>query len=341
MNTQDISMQQRAESGDVDAQMNLAVMLDNSGLHDQALDWLRKAADIGHGPAQHVLGARLLVGRAAPFEPKEGAQWIRSAAQQGQPEALALSAVLATLSGDWPAAVNQMKDAAARGHEQAAAQIELIGNPAKFDARQWDTPIVPRWQSESPRVGVLENFIPRTFCEWIIRRARPKLQAAQVKNPLQGGSQQVDYRSNSGAGFSLIDSDLVLQMVNARVADAIRVPLVHQEPTNVLHYKPGEEYRPHFDFITPSEKHAMELKVAGQRIVTLLIYLNDDFEGGETEFPELDWRFKGRTGDALVFWNLTPEGEPDKRTRHAGLPPTRGEKWLYSKWVRANPYPLI
>jgi prolyl 4-hydroxylase len=341
VNTRDISMQQRADSGDAEAQMNLAVTLDNSGLHNQALDWLRKAADNGHAPAQHVLGARLLVGRAAPFEPDEGARWIRSAADRGLPEALALMGVLATLSGDWPAAVHHMKGAAARGHGPAAAQIELIGNPSKFDPRQWDAPIVPRWQSESPRVAVLESFIPRTFCEWIIRRARPKLQAARVKNPLQGGSQEVGYRSNSGAGFSLIESDLVLQMVNARVGAFIGVPLSHQEPTNVLHYKPGEEYRPHFDFITPSEKHAMELQVSGQRIITLLIYLNDNFEGGETSFPELDWRFKGRTGDALVFWNLTPEGKPDRRTLHAGLPPASGEKWLYSKWVRANPYPLI
>ena len=60
--------------------MNLAVMLDNSGLHDQALDWLRQAADNGHAPAQHVLGARLLVGRAAPFEPDDGVRWIRSQA---------------------------------------------------------------------------------------------------------------------------------------------------------------------------------------------------------------------------------------------------------------------
>jgi prolyl 4-hydroxylase len=341
VNTRDISMQQRADSGDAEAQMNLAVMLDNSGLHDQALDWLRKAAGNGHAPAQHVLGARLLVGRAAPFEPNEGARWVQSAAQQGLSEALALMGVLATLSGDWPAAVHHMKGAAARGHDQAAAQIELIGNPSKFDTRQWDAPIVPRVHSESPRIAVLENFIPRTFCEWIIRRARPKLQAVRVRNPIQGGSQEVGYRSNSGAGFSLIESDLVLQMVNARVADVLGVPLSHQEPTNVLHYKPGEEYRPHFDFITPSEKHATELRVGGQRIITLLIYLNDDFEGGETSFPELDWRFKGRTGDALVFWNLTPEGKPDRRTRHAGLPPASGEKWLYSKWVRANPYPLI
>jgi prolyl 4-hydroxylase len=338
---QDSSLQQRAESGDPDAQMNLAVMLDNSGLHEQALDWLRKAADAGHAPAQFVLGARLLVGRAAPFEPTEGTRRVDAAARQGMPQALSLMGVLATLSGEWSAAVNLTKDAASRGDPRAREQIALIGDPLRFDAQQWDTPMTPQWKFQSPRILVLENFIPRAFCEWIIQRARPKLEAARVKDPLRGGSREVEYRSNSGAGFSLIDSDLVLQMVNSRIADALNVPLANQEPTNVLNYKPGEEYRQHYDFITPSDKHAAELQAAGQRIATVLIYLNEDFEGGETEFPKLDWRFKGRTGDALVFWNVDAAGQPDEQTLHAGLPPASGEKWLYSKWVRANPYPLI
>jgi predicted 2-oxoglutarate/Fe(II)-dependent dioxygenase YbiX len=341
VSTQDPTLQLRAESGDPDAQMNLAVIHDNSGMHEQALDWLRKAAESGHAPAQHVLGARLLVGRAAPFDPIEGTRWVETAADQGLPQALALKAVLVTLASDWTSAVNLMKEAAARGHDHAREQIALLGDPTRFDAGLWDQPPVPQWRSESPPVAVYERFIPPAFCEWIIRRARPKLQAARVKDPEHGGARQVDYRSNSGAGISLIDSDLLLQMVNARIADAIQAPMAYHEPTNILHYKTGEEYRRHFDFITPSEKHAAELKVSGQRIATFLIYLNDDFEGGETEFPELNFRFKGRTGDALAFWNLTAEGEPDKRTLHAGLPPTRGEKWLFSKWIRARPYPLI
>lgn len=323
------------------AQMSLAAMLDGQGQHEQAMDALRAAAQDGHAPAQYLLGARLLVGRAAPFDPKEGARWVSAAAQQKMPQALSLMSVLATLSGEWTAAVKLMKDAALHGDERGRALVALLGDPVRFDSRQWDAPLAVNWQFESPRVAVIENFIPKVFCEWVIDRARPKLEAARVKDPKQGGSRQVDYRSNSGAGFSLIESDLILQMINGRIADAIRIPLSHQEPTNVLHYQPGEEYRPHFDFITPSEQHARELQTTGQRSTTFLIYLNDDFEGGETEFPRLDWRFKGKAGDALMFWNLTPTGEPDPSTQHAGLAPTRGEKWLFSKWVRVNPYPLI
>jgi hypothetical protein len=68
--------------------------------------------------------------------------------------------------------------------------------------------------------------------------------------------------------------------------------------------------------------------------VTFLIYLNSEFEGGETDFPVLALAYKGATGDALYFGNVDSAGVPDPRTLHAGLPPTRGEKWLFSQWVR-------
>ena len=79
---------------------------------------------------------------------------------------------------------------------------------------------------------------------------------------------------------------------------------------------------------------AKDIADRGQRTTTLLIYLNDDFEGGDTAFPELGLTFRGRTGDALLFHNLDAAGAPDLRTRHAGLPPTKGEKWLFSQWIR-------
>ncbi|MBX3703807.1 MAG: 2OG-Fe(II) oxygenase [Steroidobacteraceae bacterium] len=330
----------RAESGDAAAQLALAVHLDRQGEHLQALDWLRRAAQAGHAPAQYFLGARLIVGRAAPVEPTQGAALVSEAARQGMPEALALMALLATLSGDWNSAMRLMRDAAARGHPLAREQLALLEGPSGPAAEAWQALPQTHWLSESPRIGVIEAFLARPVCDWIVARARPKLEAVRVKDPLRG-AQKAEYRSNSGAGFSLLESDLVLQRVNARVALAAGLPLANQEPANVLHYLPGEEYRPHHDFVTRSAQNEAELRACGQRAATLLVYLNDDCAGGETEFPELGLRYRGRAGDALLFYNLTPEGEPDPRTLHAGLPPASGEKWLYSKWIRQRPYPLL
>jgi len=329
-------LQQRAESGDPGAQMTLAILLDNRGMHDHAVNWLRAASQSGYAEAQYVLGARLVVGRAAPFEPEEGAKLISAAANQGMPEAQAMMSVLATMAGQWTEATNFLRDAAAGGDERAKQQVALLGDPARFDTRHWDAPVTVKWAHQAPRVGVIENFLPKSFCAWLIQRAQPKLQPANLK-----GAGQSSHRTNSGAGFSLLDSDLILQMINARAADAIGIPLENQEPTNVLNYQKGEEYKPHFDFITASGANAMELGAVGQRVATVLIYLNDGYDGGETVFPTLNWSFKGKPGDALVFWNVDEAGAPDRRTLHAGAPVTRGEKWLYSKWIRANPYPLI
>ncbi len=334
-------LQQRAESGDPEAQTTLAFLLDKRGMHESALNWLRSASNNGYAPAQYVLGSRLVVGRAAPFDPNEGAKWVSSAAHQGMPEALATMSVLASLAGQWNEAVTFMKRAADNGHESARDQVELLASPQLFDHRQWDAPVEIDWKFKSPRIGVIKSFIPPAFCNWIMERARSKLEAVRVKDPTKGVGRAADYRSNSGAGFSVLESDLILQMVNARVADALDLPLSNQEPTNVLHYKKGEEYKPHCDYITASEANAAELASAGQRVATALIYLNDKFDGGETEFPHLKWKFKGKPGDALVFWNVNAERAPDPKTLHAGLPPKSGEKWLYSKWIRANPYPLI
>lgn len=329
-------LQQRAEAGDPAAQMTLAILLDNRGMHDHAVNWLRTASESGHVEAQFVLGARLIVGRAAPFDPEEGAKWVRASADQGFSEALKLMGALASMTGDWDQAVMFTKNAAAAGDERAQAQISLLADKTRFQSERWDAPVEIAWQSLGARVGVIRDFIPHAFCDWMIERAKPKLKAAQLK-----GAANSDHRTNSGAGFSLLESDLILQMVNARVADVTDIPIQNHEPTNVLHYAPGQEYKAHFDFITASEANRLELSATGQRVATALIYLNDGFGGGETDFPTLNWRFKGQKGDALVFWNVSETGEPDRRTLHAGLPVTGGEKWLYSKWMRANPYPLI
>ena len=65
-----------------------------------------------------------------------------------------------------------------------------------------------------------------------------------------------------------------------------------------------------------------------------VVYLNDGFEGGSTEFPRLGLRFRGGVGDALLWDNVLPTGEVDPLTLHAGRPPTQGMKYLLSKWMR-------
>jgi prolyl 4-hydroxylase len=98
----------------------------------------------------------------------------------------------------------------------------------------------------------------------------------------------------------------------------------------VLRYAPGEQYREHSDAlpgVAPNQ----------QRVLTFLVYLNEDYEGGETAFPAVGLEVRARTGDGLLFRNASPDGTPDPRALHAGLPVTSGAKLIASRWIRAAP----
>ena len=144
-----------------------------------------------------------------------------------------------------------------------------------------------------------------------------------------------DVRHHSAAAFLLTDTDLVVQAVRDRVCALADAPAIRSEIVQVLHYKPGDYFAPHYDFWDPEfDGHADTLSY-GQRTHTILVYLNHEgLEGGETDFPDVGLRHRGKTGDALIWRNVDLAGGPDRRTVHAGLPPARGEKWVLSVWIR-------
>jgi prolyl 4-hydroxylase len=311
------------------------------------LQALRREADAGNPRAQFWLARELLIGRNVPYGPDEALALVRTASAQGYAQATLFHAALAARGLGRPQsfddAIALVAEAAATGDVRAAGQLAALGGVEKFDPAQWLAPPPFEQQRQSPRIFTARNFLSAAACAWLIDQSRNRLAPAKVKDPERGGSGVAPYRSNTGAGFSAIESDLVVQLTTLRIAAVTGLPAVNQEPVNVLHYAPGEEYRPHFDFVTPAEARdfAGELRHVGQRAVTVLVYLNEGYEGGETAFPRLNFRYKGNTGDALMFWNLSTTGAPEIDTLHCGLPVLSGEKWLLSKWVRQRPFPIV
>jgi len=142
-------------------------------------------------------------------------------------------------------------------------------------------------------------------------------------------------RDNSAVEFLLPQLDLVFEVLRARISAATRLPVPLFEPTQVLHYAVGEQFKPHHDFLDPEAPgFAEQLRLYGQRVATMLVYLNDDYSGGETVFPKLRISFRGSAGDALFWTNVDRAGNADPLTTHAGTPPTAGEKWIVSQWIR-------
>jgi prolyl 4-hydroxylase len=191
---------------------------------------------------------------------------------------------------------------------------------------------------DSPHLVTYAGFLPVAACAHLMRSAAPKLVPARVNDARGRGLKLDPMRTNTTAVFTLLDCDLVMQLVRLRIAHAAGVTFECLEPAEVLHYNPGETYRPHVDFFHPSlPNFAEEMRVKGQRVKTCLVYLNEDLDGGETEFPRIGIKFRGRAGEALVFENVLANGTGDMNTLHTGLPPTRGEKWLLSQWMRSKP----
>lgn len=288
---------------------------------------------------------KLFAARDFPSNEARATAMVRAACDLHSPAAWRYNAMLATLGlgqpQDFDVALKSLSRAAALGDVASSSQLRLLTASGKFEAATWFAPSPTEQHCDSPRLYTIKRFLEPAVCDWLIASARPRLQQTKIK--VADGARVVDpVRNNDGAGFWALESDVVFQLARLRISAALGLPLAHQESTNVLRYCQGQEYKRHYDFITPDEEggFAEELKVAGQRVVTLLVYLNDSYEGGETDFPRLNWRFKGKAGDALVFWNLSATGQREPFSLHAGLPVVRGEKWLLSQWVRERPVPL-
>lgn len=307
-----------------------------------------RARYVANPGAITALGARIMVGRDAPCSPVDGLELLNEAARQNDADAWCHLAVMAAAGvgrvQSWQDAFSALDRAVRLAHVPALRQRHLltaVGIACADDVDGWLSRVETRVLRDQPRVAALANFLPPALCDYLIDRSRPRLKRAQVFDARAGGLKFDPMRTNSSAAYSVIDTDVVMQLVRARMARATGVAFDTLEPVEVLHYSGGETYRPHVDFFHPSlPNYADEMRVRGQRIRTCLVYLNDGYDGGETAFPKLGMRFRGAVGEALVFDNVLGDGTGDMDTLHTGLPPTSGEKWLLSQWIREKPQPI-
>lgn len=313
--TDPTDLERRAAAGDTDAQLQLAVQLFEEltpeAFH-RAAALVESAAANGHCGAISQLATLEGTGAGRPQSFDRALELLEYAAELGSEHAQAqLQLLAATASTDWP-------------RVRSAIDVQqLLSVPEKT--------II----SETPRVRIMAGFASKAECDWVISRTGYKLGRAMIWDEV-GGKGRIDpTRSNSTVEVRLTDMDVVMEIVRARIAVATRLPEPVFETPQVMHYTVGQEFKLHHDYLDPKQPgHAMDMKQRGQRIATFLLYLNDGFEGGETEFPRADITVRGAAGDALFFANITRDGKPDPLTTHAGRPPTSGEKWIMSQWIR-------
>ena len=338
----------------MNAALDLAAEHDLAGRHDDAINALARATQGGDVVAMAELGKRLVIGDRAPALPQEGTQLLLDAAKGGHADAALRLAVLTALGAyvqqSWPDALALLALAAERGSDSARRQLQVLagrsGDDAvgdlrwrrlaeRIDLRFWTTPPPGQTLCAEPLVRVLPDFVTDPVCEWLIEQARPELKRALIYDPVGGENIADHMRTNSAAGFDLMHADLVQIAVQTRMSATTGVHVHNMEGPTVLHYAPGEQITNHYDFVNPRiPNYQSEIERRGQRIVTFLVYLNDDYEGGETDFPDLGLRYHGARRGGIFFTNALKDGSPDLRMVHAGLPPKDKEKWLMSQFIR-------
>lgn len=333
---------------------------DREGQHSAAIDSLVAGVHKQDVEAITRLGLRLLVGDRAPQLQREAIGFLVEASALGGAQAAAQLAVClaagVTVAPDIGAALRSLVLSAERGWLPAQEQLQVLGRDAGAtcvpdgDASVWQylSQQLPleQWLAAPPAVELCTDPVVRSYaqfagpavCRWITQRARPRLSPALVYDADIRQTTTHATRTNSWAVFDLLQTDLPCLLLQHRIASSVGQPLRHFEALSVLHYDVGEQISEHFDFIDPNiPNYRQQLLERGQRVATFLVYLNEDYDGGVTQFPRLDITHQGRAGSALQFINALPDGMPDVRTLHAGRAPTHGEKWIVSQFIKNQP----
>lgn len=188
----------------------------------------------------------------------------------------------------------------------------------------------------NPRVVLFGGFLSDEECEALIEDSRPRMTRSETVVNATGGSEVHGSRTSHGMFFARGETPLCTR-IEQRIADLLRWPVVNGEGLQVLHYAPGAEYRPHYDYFDPSQPGmASVLKRGGQRVGTLLMYLNTPPRGGATVFPDVALEIAPIKGHALFF--SYDRAHAVTKTLHGGAPVVEGDKWVATKWLREGEF---
>lgn len=314
---------------------------------EKAVGLISNAAKARHPPAMRELA---ILSKMTVRDQNTGAALLRQAALGGDWIALYLGLrrgnVLSAEEGKGLAAKLQraraplsarLNDPTGEGVQDHSLAIDALGEKAGQ--------YVPAAQeggavslNASPDIFRIDHILTVEECDYLICAAAGLLTRSKVVDSEKSAASHAQFRSSDEARFGLLDLDLVLIAIYARLAEAAGIPVENCELMGVLRYQPGEEYKPHYDYLPEDAGDYSEVKRSGQRVRTLIAPLNDGFTGGETLFPKLGLSFAGKPGDACVFHNTDDAQTPYPETLHAGAPVTVGEKWLLTIWCRARPF---
>jgi prolyl 4-hydroxylase len=281
-------------------------------------------------------------------------QWIIAQAQAGhQPEAVlqamrasgwneevAIAAMEDTLQGflaeHQARQQQQQRDAAPEVLAPAVAvpDADIAEQPVWVNAG--DRRVQVLLAMKSPRIIVFGGLLADEECDAVVDAARPRMARSETVVVETGGSEVNEARTSRGMFFERGENE-VCKRIEQRIAALLRWPVINGEGLQVLHYLPGAEYRPHHDYFDPAKSGTAAITArGGQRVGTLIMYLNSPEKGGGTTFPDVGLEVGPVKGNAVFFSYERPH--PSTKTLHGGAPVIAGEKWVATKWLREGEF---
>jgi prolyl 4-hydroxylase len=273
------------------------------------------------------------------FAPALG-DWVAQHLAQGQSPAALVDAMCERQVA--PDAARAIVDAFVRARERGTPlpidTVDAVGPRARLA----DGPVIAAgdrrirvaMRTDGPALAVLQDVLDADECEALIALARPRLTPSTLVDPMSGRDVPSGLRASLGMFFRPAETPLI-ERLDSRLGTLMGLPASHGEGLQLLHYPVGAGSAPHFDFLQPvNEANRASIARSGQRISTLVCYLNDVAGGGETDFPQRGLQVTPQRGNAVVF---EYDGR-DERSLHASRPVLAGEKWVATKWMRERPF---
>ena len=304
-----------------------AFALSKAGRNAEAVLIVSRLAAEGEAEALYTFGEMKWRGGMVPQDPVQGRDYFRRASEAGHAVASTYYTNLLAngVAGprDWPEAMRRLR----REAERDRARKEAFGLIERMDLTDdGDSSVIPPAEelSAEPSVMTIARLFTAAECDYLRSVADP-LYTPSIVYDSQRRAVRDTIRTSDGSTIHWLIEDPAVHALNRRLGAATGTAADQGEALQVLRYRPGQQYRNHLDFVASSEN---------QRDQTSLVYLNHDYQGGETCFVKTGLKVKGRKGDALIFRNAGPDRRPDPLSEHAGLPVTRGTKYLASRWIR-------
>ncbi|WKB55377.1 2OG-Fe(II) oxygenase [Eleftheria terrae] len=272
----------------------------------QLRQWIIEQATAGHTP-DSVLQAML---------------------DSGWQEEVAVQAMEQTLEqhlrerGQLPAATPQAP--------KVLPEPELQQSPSTLNVEGHEVRVLLSMQN--PRVVVFGGLLSDAECDELMALAGGRLARSETVKNETGASEVNEARTSDGMFFQRGENSLC-DRIERRIGQLLHWPVENGEGLQVLRYRPGAEYKPHYDYFDPAHAGtATVLRRGGQRVGTLVMYLNTPSKGGGTTFPDVKLEVAPIKGNAVFFSYDRPH--PGTRTLHGGAPVIEGEKWVATKWLR-------